>query len=635
MFRGRSTLIYFVLALGLVCYLTFIDKKLPGTREQEESENELFKFDQDEATGLEITNVHGTFVFQKKGDHWEITSPVSTPADTPTVTEILGQIADTRPQRTIPIDVADSGTENNLKEWGLSPAAERVIIHLKDRSLELLIGRKIAINDSVYARTSSRKNAPVRIIPSIVKTVLQKGLSDFRSRSVFDFDTTAVTRVASKVANTATTPAQDCEIDSKNGTWTMQKPVIARASASDVQGLLAKFLALRVADFVTDDPTNLAQYGLTSPTATLSVTVSPDEEIVLQIGLPVPGKADQVYAQRLKSNAIFTLTNTAVNELLTALPNVRDHHILPFNPGKVTAVSFEVGPKKADLRRDKGLWNTVGASSGLADVGKVSDLLSRLSQLETTPVLKDSAPDLKPFGLDKPSGKITLTSPEFKSGTMSLSIGKAENHLLYVQNSTEPFIYTVTDSAFSFLGDNLSYRDTRAVNLILSQVKTMTITPRGKTTLVLSRSLGATWSAVNAKDRMVNSAQAETQASLICQLQARAWLGAPQPAYGLNDPVLTIALQTDVKTVLKVGAPLPDGNHAAQIEGAQSAFALSDSDYGLLNASSLELVPDALNGTNAPPAATNAVPSTNAAPAATEEKKSSSTHKKKKDAART
>ena len=165
--------------------------------------------------------------------------------------------------------------------------------------------------------------------------------------------------------------------------------------------------------------------------------------------------------------------------------------------------------------------------------------------------------------------------------------------------------------AFYFLGDAASYRDTRAINLILSKVRTMTITPQGKTPLLLRRSPGGTWSPDNAPTRMVNSSQAETQASLVCQLQAHAWLGAPLPAYGLDKPVLTIALQTDQPEplVLRIGRPLPDGTHAAQIEGSKDVFALSDSDYGFLNASSLQLVPDVLNGTNAPAASTNAAPS--------------------------
>ena len=70
---------------------------------------------------------------------------------------------------------------------------------------------------------------------------------------------------------------------------------------------------------------------------------------------------------------------------------------------------------------------------------KSLDLFTKLSQLETTPVMVDSATDLKTFGLDKPVGKIVIQSKEFKSedGTLTLFIGKSQNKLIYVRNSTE------------------------------------------------------------------------------------------------------------------------------------------------------------------------------------------------------
>jgi len=624
MFRGRSTFIYLVLALGMICYLTFIDKKIPGTREQEESDTQLFKFDQEDVTGLEISNVHGVFVFQKKNDHWEITSPVNTLADAATISEVIGALAYAEPQRTIHLDGTDQVNQNNLKEWGLAPYAERAVIHLKDRSLELLVGRKVAINDSVYARTSGHHNAPVRVIPSTVEVALEKSLSDFRSRNVFDFPTDKATRVATSVANTATTPAQECEVQYKGGKWTLQKPLVARATTSDVQDLLEKILALRVTDFVTDDPGNTAQYGLTSPSIVISVTVGDDDEGILNIGLPVPGKAGQVYAQRLKSNAIFTLDQTAVTDIVKALPNVRDRHVLPFDPGLATAISFSFTGKttaSADLRKDNNTWKVVGASGGSADVGKVSDLLTRLSQLETTPMIKDSAPDPKPFGLDKPTGKISVMLPDDKN-PLALTLGRSENNLIYVRNSIEPFIYTLPDTTFGLLNNNLYYRDKRAINLTATKVRSVTITAQGKPSLVLDRSPGGTWTAENAKDRQVDATRADSQASILCDLQAQAWLGAPLPAYGLDKPLLIFAIQTDAPTVtvLKIGAPFPDGGHAAQIKGTNDVFEMSGGDFDLLNSSTLQLIPAALNGTNTAPA-TNAPPATNAAPAP-EKKKS-------------
>ena len=253
------------------------------------------------------------------------------------------------------------------------------------------------------------------------------------------------------------------------------------------------------------------------------------------------------------------------------------------------------------MRFENGLWNTIGDASGRADVGKATDLLAKLSQLETTPVLKDSATDLKPFGLDKPQGKIVIESPEFKPGpSLTLLIGKDQNKLLYVRNSAEPFIYTLPDNALDFLpANNLALRDARAIDLKRDQVKSMTIAVKGEPPVTLTRSPGGTWSAANVKDRMVDSTKADTQASLFCQLQARTWLGPAQSSYGLAKPVLTIAIQADqpAPTILRIGAVLPDGSHAAQVEGQPVAFELADADYGILNASSLQLIPKELSAT--------------------------------------
>ena len=52
MFRNSSTYIYLAVAVGLFCYLTFIDKKIPGTKQREEGETELFQLNPDDVTGL-------------------------------------------------------------------------------------------------------------------------------------------------------------------------------------------------------------------------------------------------------------------------------------------------------------------------------------------------------------------------------------------------------------------------------------------------------------------------------------------------------------------------------------------------------------------------------------------------------
>jgi hypothetical protein len=495
----------------------------------------------------------------------------------------------------------------------------------KDKTYVLLVGRKTAINDNVYARASEKKNEPVRVLPSTLKDAIDTDLSALRSRNVFDFDVQKVDKVATYIAGTSATPGQgqQCEVDFKDNKWTLQLPLIARASDTEVQAMLGKLLGLRVVDFIVDDASNLSTYGLTTPVATITVGLQPEngktpEDLVLHIGGPVPNKPDQVYAQRLGSNSVFTMTKSIVDDVIKTLPNVRDHHVLPLDPNKPTELSYTIGPKKVEMKSDHALWNAVGEGAGPADVGKVNEILVKLSQLETTPLVKDSAPDLKPYGLDKPVGKITVVSPDFKPATSAtLFIGKTENKLTYVRNSFEPFVYTIPENALDFLpGSNYALRDPRAINLKLDAVKSMTITAGSEPPVTLLRSPGGTWSASNVKDRMVDSTKADTQAALFCQLQAKVWLGPVLPAYAFNKPVLTIAIQADQPspTILQIGAPMPDGSHAARIEGNPVAFTISDADYGTLNASSLQLIPAVLNQTNAPaatPPATNKPPTIN------------------------
>ena len=116
MLRNVSTYIYLVVAVGLLCYLTFIDKKNPGTTEQVASENQLFKLSPEDVTKLEITNNHGLFIFEKEDDHWEIKKPVDTPADGATIDGIIAQIAFAQPQRTIPVEGSDKDADY-LKDW--------------------------------------------------------------------------------------------------------------------------------------------------------------------------------------------------------------------------------------------------------------------------------------------------------------------------------------------------------------------------------------------------------------------------------------------------------------------------------------------------------------------------------------
>ena len=135
MLRNSSTYIYLAVALGLFCYLAFIDKKIPGTKEREEAETQSFKFDPDDVTGLEITNVHGIFYFPEKSTTIGKSKSRSTPPPmAPPSTESSTRSPSPSPSASSRSTSSDKD-QANLKEWGLSPAAERVVIHTMDKKV--------------------------------------------------------------------------------------------------------------------------------------------------------------------------------------------------------------------------------------------------------------------------------------------------------------------------------------------------------------------------------------------------------------------------------------------------------------------------------------------------------------------
>ena len=240
-------------------------------------------------------------------------------------------------------------------------------------------------------------------------------------------------------------------------------------------------------------------------------------------------------------------------------------------------------------------------------------MLAKLSQLETTPVLKDSATDLKPFGLDKPQGKITIETSEFKSG-LTLLIGKDENKLLYVRNSAEPFIYTVPDTSFDFLqASNLDLRDARVINLKREAVKTMTITAGFRTDCRAQSQRGRHVDASQCEGphgrREQGQHPGESLLPVAGQDVARAGAARVRPGetgadnFGAGGSAVAGG-------ALHRRAACPMAATPRRSRASPRRLRSADGDYGILNASSLQLIPKELSETNAPAATP---PSTNAA----------------------
>lgn len=594
MLRIRSTYLYLAVALGLFCYIYFIDFKFKSTDERAQAAGNLYDFRADRITHLEITNSSGTTVLEKHDDRWKITKPVQAFPEAGVVQQVLGELEFIRSERIIRYSTLPGVKEETIKQWNLNPPVVRVAFSSPQESHVLLIGRNVALTETVYARASAKPDAPIYIIRATSKMIINRSLTDLRSHAVFDFNSLSIDKASVREFTSAAQVARDVEIaKDKENNWALQKPLVARAEKARVDAWLKQVQDLRVVNFISDESSNLSTYGLSSPVAQITVQRRGEaEELSLIIGTSPQDKPQEVYAKRLRSNSVFTLNKEAVGKLLTGLPECRDKKLISIPVADVVGLSIEQKGKVLAVRKKDGVWMFDGEEVR-AEAGKVQDFVNRMALLQSTQFVKDAATDLRPYGLDKPQTKVTLRYGKDKeTASVDLLFGKVDAKQIYSMSSAEPFIYSVPSGALDTIPkDVLLWRDAQVLRLAPDTVKEVTFTNKdGESTTLVRESKDAY--KTTAEGYVVDVGRAEALVSLLCNLRAIQWIGKPLPIYTLDKPSLQIVITTtEGKTVLRAGAPLMSGGHAAQIEGQPSAFELSLADFSAFGQSVLTKAP--------------------------------------------
>lgn len=602
MLRIRSTYLYLAVALGLFCYIYFIDVKIKSTDESTRSQGLLYSFNADDINWLQVTNASGTVLLEKKEGHWKITKPVQALPENGVVQQILSELEFVRSQRTMDYSTLPGAKDETIKQWNLNPPVVRVEFRTAKEDYLLQIGRNVALTQNVYARASDKTNAPVYIINSAIKSIMDKGLTDLRSRSVLDFDYKEIAQCSVREFTNASLISRDVEadFDKDKNLWSLKKPIVARADKSRVEAWMRQLQDLRVSQFVSDDNTNLSTYGLSSPAAQITVEKpGGGEDLSLLIGTVSADKPNEVYAKRLKNNSVFTLNKESVDKLIAGLSDSRDKKLLAINVPDVNRIIIEQkGKPTLSLTKQNGNWLLDGEAGAVAESGKVLDMLNYLAALQAVQFVKDSATDLHSYGLDKPASKVTLQYSTGKDGKDSASVdillGKVDKQPVFAMTSAEPFIYSLPATAFDiFPKDMLSWRSLQVIQVEEDKLKQVEISGKDIPSVTLVRDNGGYKSAI--AGQKLDATNAGTIINVASNLRAVQWLGKPIAAYALDKPIMRVVVAGDSTSTVRVGAILLSGARAAQIEGQPYVFEL-----GLPAFNALTLNPIAASKASAP-----------------------------------
>ncbi|MEQ1757761.1 MAG: DUF4340 domain-containing protein [Vicinamibacterales bacterium] len=366
--RAASTLILVVVLAGLGGYIYFVENRKPAT--DPDAKAKAFEAKSEDIEELQITIADGgTSTLKKIDDRWQIVDPVQAEADNSEINNMASSLASLDVQRVVDETPAD------LAPFGLSAPHLEVAFRLKGQTAfqRLQIGEKTPTGGDVYVKRPDEKR--VFLVSSYVDDTFKRTTFDLRDKTLLRFDRDKLTGL--ELTNASGT----MQFERKGANWMFVKPRAMRADFAALEGALTSLSATLMQKYVADSatPAELAQYGLSRPSATASL-VTGDSRVTLALG-----RTDnaETYARDLSKPAIVMVAPTIVADLNKTVNDFRRKELFDLRTFSATRVEITRGSEKIVLDKatadGKETWKNAAGKE--VDAVKVNDLLTRLSNI--------------------------------------------------------------------------------------------------------------------------------------------------------------------------------------------------------------------------------------------------------------
>lgn len=384
----------------------------------------LLNLDSKHISGIDLRYPGRELELVRNPNHtWSILKPLKTDSDQGSVDGLTEAIV--RAQLTETIEEKP----DSLKPFGLDKPTVTLTVTTDDKGVlpALLVGRTSPVSNSVYVKLANQ--------PAVLMTTgdfagaVTKNINDLRSHELMTFNMDDANQI---VLHSGANPP--IEIDRQGGQWRIVAPGHYIADADTVAQILTQLVDARIADFVTDAPTDLGQYGLKNPQIEVSVFSGKDKtQHALLFGLEQPRAAKKaVYVKRGGEDSVYTVDDDLLTKVNLGLFDVRDKTVMNFDPLKVGRLEIENHGKQFTLSRDAaGKWQVTNAGkSSPANGQAVQTFLDELAVLKGDKIVADPMTDALKSVMDKPTEQIVVFGKDDKQiGTVKLA---------QIQNKVQP-----------------------------------------------------------------------------------------------------------------------------------------------------------------------------------------------------
>jgi len=200
---------------------------------------------------------------------------------------------------------------------------------------------------------------------------------------------------------------QEMRFEKKSGTWEILHPIRSGADSFALTRLLNRLTGLKSLRVIAETPKELSEFGLHEPDVTLTFKAG-DQDNTLFIGTISPIEKGY-YVSKGGDGKVHFISGDDKRALDRPLIELRDKKLFALKTDLVRRVVIERKAERWVLHKKEGQWNFEGHEDLKLDPEKVEVFVRPTLWAEAQSFEKEETTDLKPYGLDAPQARVSLS----------------------------------------------------------------------------------------------------------------------------------------------------------------------------------------------------------------------------------
>ena len=436
--KFKTTIILFAVFVALLVVVSLFEE-FKG-KEIEDGEDMLVALSSDEVQKITLKRGDEIITFEKsqgeEKEEWILTEPFDAKADKYETDQLAENFSNLRIERVVEEEPEDLGKyeipQKEISLWFKN----------REKPIKVLIGSENSIDSTFFAKREDETR--VVLIPSHLKSLMEKSLFEFRQKEIFRFEADFVKRIALRAKQI------QWEAEKKEEEWFFKKPVEALAKENKITAILNSLAGLKAKEFISEDKKkeDIEKFGLERPDYEIELTLPLENK---EFTFFLHKKEEKLYATSSLSPKIIEVEDSLLSELEEEVRELREKEIANFYSWEVNRLQLKKGEIAWELSKyEDDNWNFVSPVQGEADNNKIQTFIRKIESLEAEEFI-DPPLNLADHGLDAPQVEVKIwikeNEEDVKEITVLIGSEDKETKKVVVKNGRLDYLFLM-DSAF-------------------------------------------------------------------------------------------------------------------------------------------------------------------------------------------